>query len=474
MKFSSIYSQIISRLIADTLAFSASYFFQYYLRFKSGLVHSTISPDLPAIMLTGGVVVAYWLMLFFFSGMYKNWHLRSLFEEIFAVWKVALIGTALIVFLIYYDSQDSPRLLFLFYFLFLSLSTTIGRVAARRTQVILRQKRIVSIATVIIGSAKKSIEFYEKAKNSVNWGYRIVGIVLINHHELEEFEQIAKAKGINSISPDSIENLSAKLKELNAEEIVISTDKSDHSQLMDIVSEASEAGYRVNIEPDLYSIFTGQTRAQSLYGIPLIEIRTQLLKPWQEATKRAFDIVFSTLVIIIGLPFWLIIAMIVKLDSPGPVIYKQPRVGKLGKVFMIYKFRSMKPETTVKKQTWTTVNDPRVTKFGRFIRKTHIDEIPQFWNVLIGDMSVVGPRPEQPKIVDELVKELPYYKRRHIVRPGITGWWQVKYKSYEFSIEEIENRLKDDFYYIENLSLQLDFEIIARTIWLVIRGHGQT
>lgn len=474
MKFSSIYSQIITRLAGDTLAFSASYMFQYYLRFKSGLVQSTIVPDYTAIILTGTVMVIYWLLMFFFSGMYKNWHLRSPFEELFAVWRVSLIGTALIVFLVFYDTGASPRLLFLFYFLFLATSTSIGRLIARRLQVRLRQKRIVSIPTVIIGSAKKAFEFYEKAEGAVNWGYRIVGIILINKHEREEFDKISKSKNISINAVDSIENIEAKLKEFNAEEIVISTDKSDHTQLMDIVSEASEAGYKVNIEPDLYSIFTGQTRAQSLYGIPLIEIRTQLLKPWQEAIKRAFDIVFSILVLLIGLPFWLLISLIVKLDSPGPVIYKQPRVGKFGKVFMIYKFRSMRPESAVKKQTWTTVNDPRVTKFGRFIRKTHIDEIPQFWNVLIGDMSVVGPRPEQPKIVDELVKELPYYKRRHIVRPGITGWWQVKYKSYEFSIEEIQNRLKDDFYYIENLSLQLDFEIIARTVWLVVRGHGQT
>ena len=134
----------------------------------------------------------------------------------------------------------------------------------------------------------------------------------------------------------------------------------------------------------------------------------------------------------------------------------------------------MRPEPVVKQENWTQVNDPRVTKFGRFIRKSHLDEIPQFWNVLIGDMSVVGPRPEQPKIVEELTRELPYYKRRLIVRPGITGWWQVKYTVYEFSVEEVKNRLKDDFYYIENLSLQLDFEIIVRTVWLVVKGHGQT
>ncbi|MER3330112.1 MAG: sugar transferase, partial [Candidatus Kapaibacterium sp.] len=125
-------------------------------------------------------------------------------------------------------------------------------------------------------------------------------------------------------------------------------------------------------------------------------------------------------------------------------------------------------------QKWTVVGDKRVTKFGKFLRKSHLDEVPQFWNCFIGDMSIVGPRPEQPKFVKMFSEQLDYYNRRHKVRPGITGWWQIKYESHELSIEEIENRTKDDFYYIENMSLKLDFEIIIRTIWLVFKGHGQT
>jgi len=229
----------------------------------------------------------------------------------------------------------------------------------------------------------------------------------------------------------------------------------------------------VKIEPDLYDIFTGQVRTLPIYGIPLIEISSQLLKPWEAAVKRLFDIVFSLLVIILGLPFWLLFALIIKLESKGPVFYTQKRTGKNGNEFRIYKFRSM--FTNIPKEAgWTVVNDPRVTKFGKFIRKSHLDEIPQFWNVLIGDMSVVGPRPEQPKFVEEFSNEISYYKRRLKVRPGITGWWQIQYQPYELSLEEIKNRLKDDFYYIENMSLKLDIEIVVRTVYCVIKGHGQT
>lgn len=472
MKYSNIYSQTITRLAFDVIAILLSYIFQYYLRFRSGLF-PTLLPDFFAFAITGLVILAYWLLIFFFSGMYKNWHLISPFEEIFKVWKVVLIGTGLIVFFVLYDSSGSPRLLFLLYFVFLAVALTIGRLISRRIQVKLRENRVVTIPTILIGSASKVLDFYETSLNSINWGYRIDGIVLIDPAEKPLFDQIAKEKGLDPYFLGYTYDLDYIIQTNKPEEVILSTDTSNHIQLMDIVSHCSENGLRANIEPDLYSIFTGQTRTQSLYGIPLIEVRTELLKPWQETTKRVFDVLFSLTVLVIGSPLWLLIAILVKLDSPGPIIYTQPRIGKGGVVFKIYKFRSMKQAPPQPKETWTSVNDPRVTKFGRLIRKTHLDEIPQFWNVLIGDMSVVGPRPEQPKIVEDLIKQLPYYKRRHIVRPGITGWWQVKYRAHEFSIDEIKHRLKDDFYYIENLSLQLDFEIVVRTVWVVLKGHGQ-
>ncbi|MCK5740736.1 MAG: sugar transferase, partial [Chlorobi bacterium] len=207
---------------------------------------------------------------------------------------------------------------------------------------------------------------------------------------------------------------------------------------------------------------------------PLIEVNTQLLKKWQEALKKVLDIVFSALVLILGSPVWLLVAIIVKLDSPGPVFYKQERVGKNGRLFMMFKYRSMVPDAEKGGPRWTSVNDTRVTKFGKFLRSSHLDEVPQFLNVLIGEMSLVGPRPERPVFVEKFSEMIPYYKRRLVVRPGITGWWQVKYTTYVESKEEIENRLKDDFFYIENMSMKLDIEIIVRTVFLVLKGHGQT
>jgi len=209
-----------------------------------------------------------------------------------------------------------------------------------------------------------------------------------------------------------------------------------------------------------------------LWGSPFIDISTTLLKPWEAFVKRAIDIAFSLSVIVMGLPLWLIVALVVKLDSAGPVFYSQVRTGKRGKEFRLYKFRTMVTDADKGGPNWCQKDDPRVTKVGRFLRKSHLDEIPQFWNVLKGEMSLVGPRPEQPFFVDKFTKMIPYYSRRLIVRPGITGWWQIKYEPYMESVEEIENRIKDDFYYIENMSLKLDLEIIMRTFFLLFRSHG--
>jgi exopolysaccharide biosynthesis polyprenyl glycosylphosphotransferase len=309
----------------------------------------------------------------------------------------------------------------------------------------------------VFGCRDKATDLIAKIKQSIGWGY--VPVSFVEYNEDESLEQIKEKLGssFDFHKPDTL---------------LITTGIGDQSKIFDIANYAASKNLRVKIEPDLYHIFTGQTKAHNIYGIPLIEISPQLLKPWQEFTKRLFDLLFSTMVIILGLPLWILLAIGVKIDSPGPVFYKQIRVGKNGREFYIYKFRSMR-QSSDKTQRWTTVGDKRVTKWGKLIRKTHLDEIPQFWNVLKGDMSIVGPRPEQPHFVRDFSEEISYYNRRHVVRPGITGWWQINYGQYEISIDEIKNRTKDDFFYIENMSIKLDLEIVTRTVWCVIKGHGQ-
>jgi exopolysaccharide biosynthesis polyprenyl glycosylphosphotransferase len=251
-------------------------------------------------------------------------------------------------------------------------------------------------------------------------------------------------------------------------------DSPDHETLLEMAATCDSNNVTMKIVPDLYETFSGQARTLQIYGAPLIEVNPQLMKPWEEAVKRLLDIVISIVVMIVSLPVCLITAIAIKFESKGPVFFSQARVGRNGIVFTLYKFRSMVTDSEKGGPQWTKVNDPRVTAVGRFIRKTHIDEIPQFWNILKGEMSIVGPRPEQPFYVQKYSEQLSYYTRRLKVKPGLTGWWQVKYTTYIESLDEIKSRLQLDFFYIENISLKLDLEIMVRTVFRVIKGRGQT
>jgi exopolysaccharide biosynthesis polyprenyl glycosylphosphotransferase len=224
--------------------------------------------------------------------------------------------------------------------------------------------------------------------------------------------------------------------------------------------------------PDLYDIISGQARTNQIYGFPLIEITPQLMPPWEESTKRLIDVVVSILILGAGLPLWIIVALLIKLDSPGPVLYRQERVGKDGVSFDIIKFRSMGKDAEMQGPRWAGRQDPRVTRFGRFIRQLHLDEIPQMINVLKGDMSLIGPRPERPVFVKRLSKEIPLYQRRLKVRPGITGWAQVKQK-YDETIDDVKKKVQYDLFYIENMSLRMDFKILLNTAYHVLMGRGR-
>ncbi|MHB8338524.1 MAG: sugar transferase, partial [Ignavibacteriaceae bacterium] len=254
--------------------------------------------------------------------------------------------------------------------------------------------------------------------------------------------------------------------------IIIALEKEEKDILVEIISRCESRNVGLKIVPDLYEILSGQARTAQIYGIPLIDILPQLMPEWEKKIKRIIDIIVSLIIIVITLPVTAISSIAIALESKGGVFFKQDRCGINGKVFKIYKFRSMKRDA--EKHTgpvWSQKDDPRITRVGKFIRKVRIDEIPQMLNVLKGEMSIVGPRPERPFFVEKLSEEIPYYKRRLKVRPGITGWAQVKHK-YDETIEDVKIKLRYDLFYIENMSLRMDFKILFRTVFVVLLGKG--
>ncbi len=468
------FSPRLLQFITDFLSLSIGFFAFYVIRIKTEWISYVVSPEPSDLVVMNMLLFLFWFVVFYLGGLYKNWYVRSPLDEMGSIIRTTFFGTIIIFFLVFFDSNRSPRMMFLIYFACNSLSACVGRYAIRRFQISLRRRRVIVIPSVIIGTAEKSLELLRQTEKEKSWGLSTEGVLLLNRNEIQKWNELTRGSdGLEGqIKVETVENIEEKLRQLRPNQVLIAVESQDHHQLVDILYTASELNIKVKIIPDMYDVFTGQVKTLQIYGIPLIEITPQLLKPAEAFIKRAIDIVASAVVLVLGSPVWLLTALWVRLDSPGPVLFRQERAGKNGKTFIIYKFRSMYTDCDRDGHKYAVPNDPRVTRSGYFIRKTHLDEVPQFINVLKGDMSIVGPRPELVISVKKFSEAIPYYKRRLIVRPGITGWWQVKYTNTIETIEEIEKRLVDDFYYIENMSLKLDLEILIRTVFVMLRGHG--
>jgi exopolysaccharide biosynthesis polyprenyl glycosylphosphotransferase len=355
-------------------------------------------------------------------------------------------------------------LIFIYWGLFLILVGT-GRLLIRNFQRKLLIKGIGRKNALVVGFNSKAHEIHDQVNEHPSLGLDIVGYVSI-----KELSQHINYNGTQILG--KVSSLPEIIDKYDAKEIIIALEKEDRDELVEIIAICEPKNVGLKIVPDLYEILSGQARTSQLYGIPLIDVMPQLMPEWEKKLKRLLDIIVSLIILIVTLPVTLITAIAIKLDSEGGVFFKQERCGINSRIFKIYKFRSMKKDA--EKTTgpvWSQKDDPRITRVGKFIRKVRIDEIPQMMNVLNGEMSIIGPRPERPFFVEKLSQQIPYYKRRLKVRPGITGWAQVKHK-YDETIEDVKIKLRYDLFYIENMSLRMDFKILFRTIFVVLLGKG--
>ncbi len=418
------------------------------------------------------VVYVYWLILFFFFGLYQSWYTKSRFDELISVFKTVVFGIFIIFILTFEPERDlsqppgTGRYMILSYAIFLIVAVGGGRFLLHTIQRKLLEMGVGQRNTLIIGFNPKAQKLAEKLRQFPALGYRLVGFLNVKGEGKEEtYAGIPVWNGLG--------RLASIVKRHGIEEVILSLGQLPQKQVMRIIGLCEALPVSIKIEPDLYGIVMGQARTQQIYGFPLIEINPQLMPPWEKRMKRLIDVVFSALFLVVMSPLFVLLAILIKLDSKGPVFFKQKRVGKNGVIFTILKFRTMVHDA--EKHTgpvWAGKKDPRITRVGRILRKLRLDEFPQFINVLYGDMSLVGPRPERPYFVDRLKREFPYYLRRLKVKPGITGWAQVKGK-YDTTIEDVKQKLEYDLYYIENMSLRMDFRILLYTIIVMLRFKGQ-
>lgn len=412
-----------------------------------------------------------WCCFYAILGTYKNVFRKARLKELQMTFWASLIGVIVIFFALLLDdniySYRTYYVSFLMLFVLHFALTYIGRLCITSRTARLIHTRKIGFPTLLVGSGEKAYNTYlDLDSQAVYSGNLFVGFIKVNGYTDERLAQAMPYLG-------DTEAINSLIEKYNIEEVIFAIDDRDDTKITQIIRLLdSRDDVILKITPNMRDIVYGSVKLNSIFHSPLITINPRPMEEWQYSVKRLMDIVFSLLALVLLSPVFLVTAIIVKCTSPGPIFYAQERIGYRGKPFKMHKFRSMYVDAEASGPALSSDDDPRITPFGRIMRKYRLDEIPQFYNVLKGTMSLVGPRPERQYFIDKIVERAPEYLLLQKVKPGITSWGQVKY-GYAENVDEMVERLRYDLLYLENMSLATDIKILLYTVLIILQGRGK-
>ncbi|HEY6951397.1 MAG TPA: undecaprenyl-phosphate glucose phosphotransferase [Bacteroidota bacterium] len=454
-------------VLFDAVAIEVSFMVSYWLRFYSPLIsYAEVTkgfPPLSEYVAGSFVVIPVWLFLFNQRGMHRARRNVYFSDEFFAIVRLVFIGMLIVMAgAFFYRTFSYSRLVFALLGVTAVVCISFERFYMMKFEQWWYRTGHDVKRVVLVGTNAMARRVYESISGDPNLGYAIEGYFSVN------------GPGEMSTTPakpiGSFEELPEYARRESIDIILVALDSKDHPILFDLVRRCEGINTEIMMVPDLLEMMTSQVRIKELEGIPFIRVKTTPMSSWNQVMKRSFDLFVALLVLVVVSPVIALLALLVKLTSPGPVFYLQERIGLDGNPFRLIKFRSMR--TDAEESTgpvWASKGDPRTTRLGKFMRRFSLDELPQLVNVIRGEMSLVGPRPERPHFVEQFSKGVPKYLDRHRVKAGMTGWAQVNgLRGGEGSIEE---RTKFDVYYVENWSLVFDLKIIFKTVRAVLFGN---